>query len=918
MCRKLSCFICLALVLALGGANVALGETWEGKITTNNDSVEQSNPTPTGSMDFGSSDLEFMDDGGTQVIGLRFNNVQVPASATITTAYVVLTTEEIHAGSVNTIIQAHLTPNAPEFASTAGNISTRPLTTAVVKWSPEEWPIDNEPHQTSDISAVIAEIVNQPGWAAGNSIAVIFNQDPALPSTGHRTTHKAAAPGYEPLLHIEYTLGGATGPIPPDEQTEVSRDANLSWTAGIFAAPTNGHKVCFSKSFNDVSAGIGGITQSATSYNPGRLEYGTTYYWRVDENNAPPKGGVTAGHVWSFTTEFYSYPIAGANIIATASSAGDATFGPENTIDGSGLDENDLHSTLPEDMWLSGMDPAGAWIQYEFDKAYKLHEMWVWNSNQAFEGLFGFGLKDVTVEYSSDGASWTALAGVPQFTKAPGTNGYAHNTTVDFAGVPARHVRLSAISNWGGILPQYSLSEVRFFQIPVSATEPSPDSGATGVDMDVVLGWRAGREAVTHDVYLSADEQAVIDGTVVVATVSDASYSPEDLGLSTSYYWKVNEVNEAQLPTTWESNVWSFTTSDHIIVDNFEDYNDWPGYEIYTTWLDGYESPTNGSQVGYLTPPLAEITIVHGGKQSMPLFYSNTSGATYSEGERAFDPPQNWTKHGVNTLLLWFHGTAGNTGQMYVKINGTKVPYDGDAGNLALEAWQSWDIDLTALGANVQNVTKLAIGVEGNGAKGTLYLDDIQLVASAPPPVSEWRITDDADDVEEAVATGGMDITSSDLELPYENESQGNLQITGLRFTGIPIPKGATITEAWVRFQVDETKGGTEPVNLIIEGELSSNAAGFTSDAFSVSSRPKTTARVQWSVPNWPTVGDQGPDQTTPSIASVIQEIVNQDGWAGGAIVLTFRDDPVNPSLGVRCAEAGPGDDAALLHIDYQ
>jgi hypothetical protein len=65
-------------------------------------------------------------------------------------------------------------------------------------------------------------------------------------------------------------------------------------------------------------------------------------------------------------------------------------------------------------------------------------------------------------------------------------------------------------------------------------------------------------------------------------------------------------------------------------------------------------------------------------------------------------------------------------------------------------------------------------------------------------------------------------------------------------------------------------------------------------------------------------VGDQGPDQTTPSIASIIQEIVNQDGWAGSAIVLMFRDNPANPSLGVRCAEAGPGSDAALLYISYQ
>ncbi|MHC4677735.1 MAG: LamG domain-containing protein, partial [Planctomycetota bacterium] len=90
---------------------------------------------------------------------------------------------------------------------------------------------------------------------------------------------------------------------------------------------------------------------------------------------------------------------------------------------------------------------------------------------------------------------------------------------------------------------------------------------------------------------------------------------------------------------------------------------------------------------------------------------------------------QDWTKYGIRTLGLWFHGASGNTGQLYVKVNGVKVPYDGDAGNLAVAAWQPWNIDLTALGANLQSVTTLAIGIDGNGAGGTLYVDDIRLYA---------------------------------------------------------------------------------------------------------------------------------------------------------------------------------------------
>ncbi|MCH7559723.1 MAG: carbohydrate binding domain-containing protein, partial [Planctomycetes bacterium] len=129
----------------------------------------------------------------------------------------------------------------------------------------------------------------------------------------------------------------ASDPKPADEATDVPRDVVLSWTPGEFAAPTNGHKVYFSESFNDVNDGIGGVTQDANSYTPPqRPDFGTTYYWRVDEVNAPPDSTVFEGDVWSFTTEPFAYPV--ENITATASSSLFVDTGPENTVNGSGLD----------------------------------------------------------------------------------------------------------------------------------------------------------------------------------------------------------------------------------------------------------------------------------------------------------------------------------------------------------------------------------------------------------------------------------------------------------------------------------------------------------------------------------------------------------------------------------------------------
>lgn len=180
-------------------------------------------------------------------------------------------------------------------------------------------------------------------------------------------------------------------------------------------------------------------------------------------------------------------------------------------------------------------------------------------------------------------------------------------------------------------------------------------------------------------------------------------------------------------------------------------------------------------------------------------------------------------------------------------------------------------------------------------------------------------ITDENDDVEERLdRANGMDMSSSDVEMPYEDAGMGDLQVIGLRYPGLEIPKGSTIISAYVQFQIDENKGGTEPVNLVIEGDLAANAAPFINAAFTVTSRARTATQVLWSVPNWENVGDRGPDQATPDLAAIIQEIIDQDDWASGnAIALIISDDPANPSSGIRCAEAGPGDDSATLIIEF-
>jgi hypothetical protein len=546
------------------------------------------------------------------------------------------------------------------------------------------------------------------------------------------------------ILNIPPGLSG--DPNPEDKAADVLRDVILGWKPGDYA---DKHDVYFGTVFDDVNDAsrtepLGVLVSQAqvlNTYDPeGLLDFGQTYYWRVDEVNAPPDETIFKGAVWSFTAEPFTYPI--ENIIVSASSFQKAGREPENTINGSGLDDNDLHSTDNAAMWLTTSAPQSVWIQYEFDKVYKLRQMWVWNYNAQFEYILGFGLKDVTIEYSENGTDWAAL-GDFEFAQGPSANNYAHNTTIDFGDAMVKYVKLTVHSNWSG-MSQYGLSEVRFLYKPVVAWQPNPASRETGVAPDAVLSWRAGREAASHELYFSDDMQAVIDGAALVDTVSQSSYdlSSLDLELGKTYYWKINEVNEAESPSSWEGDVWSFTLTEYLIVDDFEGYDDLCN-RIFYTWIDGLGhsgdpacgvEPSSGngtgSTVGHFNVPFAERTIVHEGRQSMPFEYDNTVAPYYSEAQRQFDTVEDWTKGGVKTLTLYLYGDPTNApGQIYVKLNDSKVVYDGDVGKIQEASWNQWDIDLASFGVDLRNVGMLTIGVGNStaGGLGILYIDDLRL-----------------------------------------------------------------------------------------------------------------------------------------------------------------------------------------------
>ncbi len=527
----------------------------------------------------------------------------------------------------------------------------------------------------------------------------------------------------------------ASSPAPADGATDVPPAVVLSWKPGVFAGK---HDVYFGTSSANVSAATVGDPQGvlasqghdANNFDVGHLVLGQTYYWRIDEVNATADSTVHKGLIWSFTVEPVAYAITG--ITATASSA-ETGKGPEKTINGSGL-TNDLHGTDTKTMWISSKNgPQPIWIQYAFDRVYKLYELWIWNYNSEYESLVSFGFKDVTIEYSTNGTDWTTL-GDFEFAQGPGAEEYAHSTVVNLGGIAARQVKIVMNAGWS-VVNQYGLSEVRFFYTPVYARAPHPATGSTNIDPSVTLSWRAGREAVSHNVYVSEDGNAVANGTVPAVTVTNTSYAPARLQLGATYYWKVEEVNTAAIPSAWAGDVWNFATPSYLTIDDMENYNDSTN-PIFNAWLDGYGTTTNGATVGNDAAPFAEQTIVHAGSQSMPFKYNNTGTYTMSEATRTFPEAQDWTRAGIQTLVVFFRGVATNaTGQLYLKINGTKVSFSGSTAALSTALWKQWNVDLATVGTSVTAVKTLTIGVSSPGT-GTLYLDDIRLYKT-PPTVAQ-------------------------------------------------------------------------------------------------------------------------------------------------------------------------------------
>jgi len=381
------------------------------------------------------------------------------------------------------------------------------------------------------------------------------------------------------------------------------------------------------------------------------------------------------------------------------------------------VNDTEPNSPWKGDIWSFSIPPKTAYFPNPADSAESV------DVDAGLSWTPGFGAKLHTVYFGDNFEDVSnAAGGLPQGieTYSPGTLKMAktYYWRVDEFDVVETHK-----------------GDIWSFTTQGAVGSPDPANGAVDVTQTPVLTWVPGLGA-SHEVYFGADAASLeLKGS---GNLGSESYDPGQLEWDTTYYWRIDEANNANADSPWTGPLWSFTTANFLIVDDFESYNDLdegePGSNrIYLAWADGFDNPAiNGSTVGHLDPPFAEQTIVHGGLQSMPMAYDNAVGK--SEATLTLTSNRDWTVNGVTTLTIWYRGASANSAEtLYVALNGGTAVTNDNPDAALTTSWTEWNIDLQAFGVNLANVNTITIGLSSvAGGAGIMYFDDIRLYPPAP------------------------------------------------------------------------------------------------------------------------------------------------------------------------------------------
>jgi hypothetical protein len=304
------------------------------------------------------------------------------------------------------------------------------------------------------------------------------------------------------------------------------------------------------------------------------------------------------------------------------------------------------------------------------------------------------------------------------------------------------------------------------------------------------------------------------------ARQSGTTYTPpETLEWGRTYYWRIDEINNDQTITT--GRLWSFTVADYLIIDDFESYTNESPDRVFQAWVDGvgfsadqyYPGGNSGNGTGALVGhdvwslgsphyqgTIAETDDPHSGDQAMPLYYDNSQMPYYSEAERTWATPQDWTLGGVSDVSIWFKGApvsfvetapgtitmSGAGADIYMQIDEFRFAYKQLIGNGSITA-------------RVDSLTNT----------GTWARAGVMIRAGLDPVTPQAHLV----------------VTPANLvEFTHRQLANGDT-------VGISTPGGSTPTPHWVRITRNgDTITGEHSVDGVVWNTFTSGAATSSTD----------------------------------------------------------------------------------------
>ncbi|HZN38536.1 MAG TPA: hypothetical protein VFD82_07010 [Planctomycetota bacterium] len=814
----------------------------ERTISISQDDAEES-PT---AVNRSSTDLEMVVDGATsQVVGMRFQNVTIPASATITSAYVQFTTDEAKSTATQLTIAGQASDNAPGFLTSAANISSRPRTTATVGWAPVPWTIVNEagPNQrTPNLSIIVQEIVNRPGWSYGNAMVLVIT------GTGCRT---AAAYDHSPAIAAKLIVNYQTAaPVNQPPVVNAGPDVTILSTASASLAGSvtdDGMNAPLTIQWSLLSGpGTASFTAPTQATTNASFSAAGSYTCQLSAFD----GEFTRTDTVVVTVQVNQPPVVNAGPDVTILSTASANLAGSVTDDG-----------LPGPLtiqWslLSGPGTASFTAPTQA------------TTNASFSAAGSY-----TCQLSAFDGEFTRTDTVVVTVQAP-----VNQPPVVNAG-PDVTISSTASANLAGSVTDDGLNAPLAIQWsllsgPGAASFTAPTQATTNASFS---------SAGSYTCQLSAFDGEFTRTDTVVVTVQPAPVNQPPT---------VNAGPDITIQVTAAANLAGTVTDEGLNAPLTIQWSllSGPGTASFTAPT---QATTNASfsVAGSYTCQLSAFD----GE------FTRTDTVVVTVHQPNQPPVVNAGPDGTVQITVGAHlvGTVTDDGlNTPLTIQWSKVSGPGTVAfttpsqpvtDVSFSALGSYMLRLSASDGEFTRTDSVEVTVDGAGSL-------VRAITTGH---------DDAEELATSVTRG-----SSSLDLVVDGTVT---QVVGIRFQNVTIPRGAVITSAYVQFTAKGTSSA--PTQLSIRGHAADNAGTFGTTGGTISNRPSTAATVPWAPAPWTINGEAGPNQRTPGLASIVQEITSRPGWnSGNAMVFVIT------GTGTRIASAYDNNPAlaSQLIVNYQ